>query len=80
MGCQTTNTKQYKSHNNQQRPKDPKQNESRMRKESCHRVRKEEHEGESKHRISKAVLAKFGHLMQINQKVKRQSNAPHFLA
>jgi hypothetical protein len=28
--------------------------------------------------VSKAVLVKFGH--QTNQKVKRQSNAPHFLA
>jgi hypothetical protein len=55
-----------------------KQNESRMRTESWYRVRKEEHEGESKCRVSKAVLVKFGH--QTNQKVKRQSNAPHFLA
>jgi hypothetical protein len=31
--------------------KDPKQNESRMRTESWHRVRKEEHEGESKRRV-----------------------------
>jgi hypothetical protein len=41
-------------------PKDPKQNESRMRTESWHRVRKEEHVGESECRVSRAVLAKFG--------------------
>jgi hypothetical protein len=69
---QTMNKKQYKSSYNQQRPKDPKQNELRTRTESWHRVRKEEHKGESKHRVSKAVLANFG--CQINQKVKRQSN------
>jgi hypothetical protein len=61
-GYQTMNksSKQH-SYDNQQRPKDPKQNESRMRTESWHRVRKEQHEGESEHRVSKAVLAKFGH-------------------
>jgi hypothetical protein len=32
--------------NRDPRPKDPKQNESTMRTESWHRVRKEEHEGE----------------------------------
>jgi hypothetical protein len=48
-----------------------------MRTESWHRVRKEEHEGESECRVSKAVLAKFGH--QTNQKVKRRGKAPHFL-
>jgi hypothetical protein len=61
--------------NRDPRPKDPKQNESRMRTESWHRVRKEEHEGESENRVRKAVLAKFG--CQTNQKVKRRSNAPH---
>jgi pyruvate carboxylase len=55
-----------KSCNNQQRPKDLKQNESRMRTESWHRVRKEEHEGESECRVSKAVLVKFG--CQTNEK------------
>jgi hypothetical protein len=50
-----------------------------MRTESWHRVRKEEHEGESEWRVSKAVLVKFG--CQTNQKVKRRGNAaPHFLA
>jgi hypothetical protein len=49
-----------------------------MRTESWHRVRKEEHEEESEHRVSKAVLVKFRH--QTNQKVKRRGNAPHFLA
>jgi hypothetical protein len=42
-----------------------------MRTESWHRVRKEEHEEESEYRVSKGVLAKFGH--QTNQNVKRQS-------
>jgi hypothetical protein len=55
------------SHGNQQRHKDQKQNEPRMRTESWHRVRKEEHEGESEPRVSKAVLVKFG--CQTNQKV-----------
>jgi hypothetical protein len=32
-----------------------------MRTGSWHRVRKEEHEGESECRVSKAVLAKSGH-------------------
>jgi hypothetical protein len=64
--------------NRDPRPKDPKPNESRMRTEAWHRVRKEEHEGESESRVRKAVLAKFGH--QTNQKVKRHSNAPHFSA
>jgi hypothetical protein len=54
------------------------QNELRTRTESWHRVRKEEHEGESERGVSKAVLVKFG--SQTNQKVKRQGNAPHFLA
>jgi hypothetical protein len=40
---------------------DPKQNELRMRTESWHRVRKEEHGGESERSLSKVVLAKFGH-------------------
>jgi hypothetical protein len=70
--------KGYQSRDNQQRPNDLKQNESRTRIESWHRERKEEHEGESECRVSKAVLAKFGH--RTNQKVKRQSNARHFLA
>jgi hypothetical protein len=64
--------------NRDPRPKDPKQNESTMRRESWQRVRKEEREGESESRVSKAVLAKFGH--QTNQKVKRRSDAPHFSA
>jgi hypothetical protein len=65
--------------NRDPRPKDRKQYESRMRTESWHTVIKEEHEGESERRVSKAVLAKFGH--QTNQKVKRHSsNAPHFSA
>jgi hypothetical protein len=60
--------------------KDPKQNESRMRTESWHRVRKEEHEGESKRRVRKAVLAKFG--CQTNQReVKRQRDeATHLIS
>jgi hypothetical protein len=41
-----------------------------MRTESWQRVRKEEREGESESRVSKAVLVKFGH--QTNQKVKRR--------
>jgi hypothetical protein len=49
--------------------KDPKQNESRTRTESWHRVRKEEHEGESKRRVRKAVLAKFG--CQVPNKSKK---------
>jgi hypothetical protein len=58
--------------------KDPKQNELRMRTESWHRVRKEGHEGESKHRVRKAVLAKFG--CQANQRqVKRQRGGPTHL-
>jgi hypothetical protein len=36
------------------------QSTERTRTESWHRVRKEEHEGESKCRVSKAVLAMFG--------------------
>jgi hypothetical protein len=43
----------------------------KTRTESWHRVRKEEHEGESEHRVSKVVLVKFGR--QTNQKVKRRS-------
>jgi hypothetical protein len=65
--------------NRDPRPKDPKQNESTMRTESWPRVRKEECEGESESRVSKAVLlaTKFG--CQTNQKVKRRtSDAPHF--
>jgi hypothetical protein len=49
-----------------------------MTTESRHTIEKEEHEGESEHRVSKAVLAKFG--CQTNQKVKRLGNAPHFSA
>ena len=49
-----------------------------MRTESWQRVRKEEREGESESRVSKAVLAKF--VRQTNQKVKRRSDAPHFSA
>ena len=64
--------------NRDPRPKDPKQNESTTRTESWQRVRKEEREGESESRVSKAVLANFGR--QTNQKVKRRSDAPHFLA
>jgi hypothetical protein len=65
--------------NRDPRPKDLKQNESTTRIESWQRVRKEEYEGESEQsRVSKVVLAKFGHLT--NQKVKRRGNAPYFSA
>jgi hypothetical protein len=64
--------------NRDPRPKDPKQNESTTRIESWQIVRKEECEGESESRVSKVVLAKFGHIT--NQKVKRQGNAPYFSA
>jgi hypothetical protein len=83
-GYQTTNKKQYITIRattiNRDPAKDPKQNESRMRTESWHRVRKEEHEGESKRRVRKAVLAKFG--CQTNQrKVKRRRDeATHLIS
>jgi hypothetical protein len=60
------NKKQFQSCDKQQRCKD-------ARKESWHRVKKDEHEVESKHRLSKAVFAKFGR--KSIQKVKRGSNA-----
>jgi hypothetical protein len=74
----TKSSKKAATINRDPRPKDPKQNESTTRTESWQRVRKEEREGESESRVSKAVLAKFGR--QTNQKVKRRSDAPHFSA
>jgi hypothetical protein len=49
-----------------------------MRTESWHRVRKEEHEGESKCRVSKVNIAKFGH--QTNQKRKEMKQRTSFIS
>jgi hypothetical protein len=62
-------TKAVTSHDKQQSPRDLKQNESRMRTESWHEVRKQEHQGESRSKVSKVVCVKFG--LQTNQKVMR---------
>jgi hypothetical protein len=50
-----------------------------MRTGSWHRVRKEEHEGESECRVSKAVLAKSGH--QANKsKSEARDEATHLIS